>query len=233
LVKPLFYFALYIAVEVQYTMLIPRSMRVFFNLLYHPFAFAYDIVAVVVSLNRWKDWVTTILPFIEGGRVLELGHGPGHLQRALQGQGLAAVGLDESAPMGHLAKTHLLKSGFKDIHLARGISQNLPFADNTFNTIVSTFPSEYIFDPRTLSEARRCLINGGRLVVLPVAWPKNRFLNWLYRITGEASPNAMEIISERIGAPLAKAGFEVEIKTLEVKSSLLVIVIAVKSLPLL
>ena len=210
--------------------LIRRLMRVVFYLLYHPFAFTYDLVAAAVSFGRWKDWVMSVVPFIEGTRVLELGHGPGHLQRILRSRQLMSFGLDESAPMGYLAKTRLRKNGFSKLNLTRGVSQNLPFAANTFHTIVSTFPSDYIFDGRTVAEARRCLLNGGRLVVLPVAWPKNRFLSWLFRVTHETPSNAMQVIHDRLTRPFQQAGFEVEIKTLEVKSSLLLIIIATNPL---
>lgn len=214
-------------------MLLRRLMRVVFYLLYHPFAFAYDLVAATVSLGRWKDWVFSILPFVEGTHILELGHGPGHLQRILQDRGFASVGLDESAPMGNLAKRHIREGGNSKINLVRGVSQNLPFPSNTFQTIVSTFPSDYIFDPRTLSEVRRCLFNSGRLVVLPVAWHIGqrmieRFLAWVFHFTGE-SPRLNEIILEHIWRPIEEAGFKVEIQKLEVKSSLLLIVIATKS----
>ena len=63
-------------------------LRFFFYLLYHSFAFAYDLVAASVSLGRWKDWVLSVVPFIEGNRVLEIGHGPGHLQRGPAQPGL-------------------------------------------------------------------------------------------------------------------------------------------------
>jgi len=82
-------------------------LRFFFRLLYHQFAFTYDLVAATVSLGRWKDWVLSVLPFIQGTRVLEIGHGPGHLQRALLEQNLLAVGIDESSQMGRLAKRNL------------------------------------------------------------------------------------------------------------------------------
>src|SRR5688572_31722362 len=88
-------------------MLIRRFMRVFFRLLYHPFAFTYDLVAAAVSFGHWRDWVMSVLPFIQGTRVLELGHGPGHLQHALLNRGLFTVGLDESAQMGLLARRRL------------------------------------------------------------------------------------------------------------------------------
>ena len=32
-------------------------MRLFFRLLYHPFAWTYDGVASAVSMGRWKRWV--------------------------------------------------------------------------------------------------------------------------------------------------------------------------------
>jgi ubiquinone/menaquinone biosynthesis C-methylase UbiE len=213
-------------------MLLRRIMRAVFYLLYHPFAFTYDLVAATVSLGRWKDWVYSIIPFMEGTRILELGHGPGHLQRLLRDRGLAAVGLDESAPMGTLAKNRLRKNGYPHIHLVRGLSQNLPFPGKSLETIVSTFPSEYIFDPRTLAEVRRCLFDGGRLVVLPVAWHvgrkmTERFLAWLFRFTGE-SPRLDEVILEHIWRPIEKAGFQVEIRKVEVKSSLLLVIVATK-----
>src|SRR5689334_21291852 len=58
-------------------------LHIFFYLLYHPFAAAYDLVASTVSLGRWKDWILSVIPFLEGNQILEIGHGPGHLQRVL------------------------------------------------------------------------------------------------------------------------------------------------------
>ncbi len=209
--------------------IIARFMRVFFALLYHPFACTYDLVAAAVSFGRWKDWTKTVLPHIEGARVLELGFGPGHLQRILLSRGLFAIGLDESRQMATLAKKRLLKfnSGCAQANLTRGLAQHLPFPNKSFNTIVATFPTEYIFDPRTLAEVRRCLLNGGRLVVLPAAWPKSPLLGWLYKIAGE-SPFAIDPIIQRIKPLLTDAGFKVKLERLEEKSSLLLIVIAMK-----
>jgi len=203
-----------------------RLLRLFFRLLYHQLAFVYDLVAASVSFNRWKDWVKSVIPFIEGNRILEIGHGPGHLQRVLVGRQGVAVGIDESAQMGYLAKRNTDGSA----RLTRGLAQHLPFPSGSFDTIVSTFPADFITDAHTLAEVKRCLSNGGRFIVLPVAWPKNPFLDWLFRVTGESPSEAVELVMSKFKAPLVQAGFETEVRTLDVKSSLLLIVVAKKNL---
>ncbi len=225
-------------------------LRFFFRLLYHEFAFTYDLVAATVSFNRWKDWIMSALPFVEGKRVLEIGHGPGHLQRVLLSRGLVAVGIDESAQMGRLAQRNLRRSSslastlpntssttpqfaYAQTNLTRGVAQQLPFPDETFDTVVSTFPAEYIFDPRTLIEARRVLAQDGRLLILPGATITgrggvDRLLAWIFRITGETPPNLSEILHERSREPFAKAGFHVEVHEVTVRSSLVFIMLATK-----
>ena len=201
-----------------------RLLRLFFRLLYHQLAFVYDLVAVSVSFNRWQDWVMSVIPFIEGNRILEIGHGPGHLQRVLVGRQGVAVGIDESAQMGYLAKRNTDGSA----RLTRGLAQHLPFPSGSFDTIVSTFPADFITDAHTLAEVKRCLSNGGRFIVLPVAWPKNPFLDWLFRVTGESPSEAVELVMSKFKAPLVQAGFETEVRMLDVRSSLLLIVVAKK-----
>ena len=210
--------------------LIQRFMRVFFNLLYHSFAFAYDLVAATVSFGKWNDWVYGILPSIAGTRILELGHGPGHLQRNLLAQptvgnrGLFAVGIDESAQMGTLAKRRLGSSQ----KLTRALAQKIPFADRSFDTIIATFPTEYIFDRHTLSEAYRVLRNSGRLIVLLAAWPKISILAWLFKVTGESPSDTHESIKSKIKEAFHHTDFKLEVQIVEVKSSNLLVFTARK-----
>jgi ubiquinone/menaquinone biosynthesis C-methylase UbiE len=238
-VKPLFFYPPTSAVK--------PLLRIFFRLLYHQFAFTYDLVAATVSLGRWKEWILSVLPFIEGHRILEIGHGPGHLQRALQDHSLDTFGLDASPQMGQLARQNLKrfirsktakstndKASYAQINLTRGLSQNLPFPSGSFDTLVSTFPAEYIFDPKTLSEAQRVLTANGRFVILPgatilVRGILDRAMAFLFRITGQNPPDLSEILQERSREPFTHAGFDVEVHELNVKSSLVFILVATKA----
>jgi ubiquinone/menaquinone biosynthesis C-methylase UbiE len=202
-------------------------LRFFFKLLYHQFAFTYDFVAATVSLGRWQDWVTSVLPFINGTRILEIGHGPGHLQRVLLSRKLLTVAIDESAPMARLAQRNTQGQA----RLARALGQELPFADQAFDSIIATFPTEYIFESETLSEVKRCLSDGGRFIVLPVAMQigrgvLDRAMAVLFRVTHQSPVDPIEIVKEKLQKPFIKAGFEVDFKELQIKSSLLLIIIA-------
>jgi len=228
-------------------------LRVFFHFLYHQFAFAYDFVAASVSFGHWKNWILEVTPFIKGTRTLEIGHGPGHLQRFLLSRGLDSVAIDESSSMGRLAKRNVLKamslraerhrtrrvsnlladteiaSGFALAmtgNLTRGLAQHLPFADQSFDTVIATFPAEYITDPLTLREVQRCLSDGGRFVVLPVAMPKNRFLSWLFKVTSQAPSDAMKEVQGKLAEPFVKSGFNVETHVLDLKSGTLILIVA-------
>ncbi|HEX2993689.1 MAG TPA: class I SAM-dependent methyltransferase, partial [Anaerolineales bacterium] len=115
--------------------------------------------------------------------------------------------------------------------LTRGLAQHLPFPDETFDTVVATFPAEYIFDPETLIETRRVLVPGGKFVILPGATITgrnivDRLLAWIFRVTGETPPDLSQILRERSQEPFAKTGFHVGVHEITVKSSLVFIMLA-------
>ncbi len=133
--------------------------------------------------------------------------------------------------MGRLAFWRLQQNSFHP-NLTRGHAQTLPFAKNTFQSVAITFPSEYIFDARTLEEIQRVLNPGGRLVILPIAWitgkrPIERLAAWLFRTTGEAPGKPGELTSELKGL-FGRAGFEVRKEVVEFKSSTLLFILAKK-----
>jgi ubiquinone/menaquinone biosynthesis C-methylase UbiE len=183
-------------------------LRLFFKLLYHQFAWTYDWVASIVSLGSWQKWVTSVVPYLHGPRILEIGFGPGHLQVARNQEGISIFGLDESHQMVHIAHRNLTHLGLRS-NLIRGDSQTLPFSGNNFDQVVMTFPAEYIFNPSSLTEIHRVLADGGMAIILPMAWitgrkPLERLVSWVNRITGEAPE-----WDENVLKSLETAGFEV------------------------
>jgi ubiquinone/menaquinone biosynthesis C-methylase UbiE len=213
-----------------------RFLKLFFHLLYHQFAWAYDLVAWIVSAGEWQEWVLSILSDLDGGRVLELGYGPGHLQAALHKKGASPVGIDVSPQMAFLAFKRVLDLGFTPL-LVNGYAQFLPFTNNCFDFILSSFPTNYILDPLTLSEAYRALKPGGRLIVLPLARPAGNSLisialSWLFRLTGQAPAHASDQVSQELKPvyldPCEQAGFLATVSYRKVNSSELWFVNAIK-----
>ncbi len=211
--------------------LLRRFLRFFFRHFYHGFAWTYDLVAGVVSIGRWNDWIRGAVPYVQGDRVLEIGHGPGHLQLDLRRSGRMVIGLDESQQMGRLARNRLARAGFNDLDLVRGMAQRLPFPSQAFDTVVSTFPAEYIFEPETISEIRRVLWDGGRYVLLPAAWivgrkTLDRAAAWLFRATHQAPQFPGDVYACRLLPQLEEAGFQAGYEIVEIRSSEVLVVIA-------
>lgn len=203
-------------------------MQLFFHLLYHPFAWGYDLVATVVSLGNWQNWVRAVLPLVNGPNVLEIGSGPGHLQQALTGLGLKTFGLDESRQMVRIANHRLAESG----KLARGRAQQLPFADGVFQTVIATFPAAYIFEQDTASETYRVLQPGGKIVILLAAWMTGnslpeRIMRSLFHITGQLPPEGKPL-GERALATYVNAGLKTHELYLNLPESRLLVLTAEK-----
>jgi ubiquinone/menaquinone biosynthesis C-methylase UbiE len=189
---------------------LPRRLksgfRLGFHLLYHELAFTYDAVAWLVSLGQWRTWGRTALSRVRGPRVLEIGHGPGHLLVALARSGRQAIGIDLSPQMGHLAQQNLRRARVQ-VPLVRCRVQALPFRSGVFDSAVATFPTDYIADVATLREVQRVTNERGRLIVVFGAQligrePSKMLIEWLYRITGQRDAQFDEAsIFDRVGMP--------------------------------
>ena len=174
-------------------------LRLFFKHLYTTLAWSYDFVACVTSAGQWRTWQEAGVECLSPDRVLEIGFGTGHLLSSLSDTGYDIFGIDPSKEMVRITSERLGKLA-RSPRLARAKAQALPFKSNEFQSILSTFPSEYIYDPFTIREAWRVLKPGGTLVIIPgveeilgfKGGNKNllalfdTFASALYRITGEA-----------------------------------------------
>lgn len=168
-----------------------RFVRWAFARFYREFAWTYDGVAWLVSLGLWRRWVLSALPLLRG-RVLEIGFGTGHIQlaRADQPESLT-VGLDASPQMARRAARRLRRAG-RQPRLINGVAQQIPLPAAGFDTVLATFPSDYIADPLVGAEIRRVLAPGGRLVIVVAAQLRRdglyeRLIDLAYRLTLQAS----------------------------------------------
>lgn len=139
--------------------------------LYTEWAAVYDPVSALVSAGQWGRWRESALAFVDGEDVLEIGVGTGHLVSELSHTGRRAVGIDASPMMAARAARRQRASSVQAL-IVQGFAESLPFADSSFDTIVSTFPASYILDRRTASECARVVRSEnpgsrpGRLVVV-------------------------------------------------------------------
>lgn len=212
-----------------------RVVQFGFRLLYNEMAWTYNLVSWGVSLGAWRAWGRVALPFVVGKQVLEIGHGPGYMLQALETADFVPIGLDLSPYMGRLAQKRTNAS------LVQGQVQRLPFAAGTFDTLLSTFPTEYILETATIAEVWRVLRENGRLVIVPEGHltgksPLHRFILWLFAITGQNTNTPPrdetgcleETVWQPFKAPFVTAGFAVQIYTIPLPGSCVTVIVAQK-----
>jgi len=160
-----------------------------YNLLYNRLSWAYDYVAMVVSFGSWNKWIFSLIPYVKGPNVLEIGFGPGHLLSKISQNDYKSIGLDASWYMCRKAYKNV-SGNKKQLGLCQGFAENLPFSDSLFDQILITFPGNYIFDTMSLLEIARVLKIGGELFIIPYAWLAgnkwyHRIMEWYFPAPGD------------------------------------------------
>ena len=164
-----------------------------FRLLYNEMAWTYDAVSWIVSLGQWRNWQRAGLKHLgttPNDTVLEMAHGTGNLQLDLAVQGYdKRVAMDISAAMGRIAQRKLRRNGVS-APLVCAMGQHLPFASESFDAVVSTFPTPFILETETLTSVQRVLKPNGRFVVvmngiLTGGGILRHILEFAYRVTGQ------------------------------------------------
>jgi ubiquinone/menaquinone biosynthesis C-methylase UbiE len=151
------------------------------ELLYHQFAWAYDLVAWFVSFGYWSRWRKDALEYLKPGSVLETGFGTGSLLIALIERGWDVTGLELSREMQRVTRRKLKRRGL-DAGRVLAKTEAIPFHTCAFMNVLSTFPSKYIADEETFHEVKRVLDKGGCWVILGLSVEfKAGLRRWLTR----------------------------------------------------
>jgi len=101
------------------------------------------------------------------GDLLDIGSGQGRILKLLGSRAQRAVGVDIDSDARQLARAELLLAGVENCSLRKGDMYDLPFVDGEFDTVILDDVLGDAKRPMTaISEARRLLKPGGRLLVL-------------------------------------------------------------------
>jgi ubiquinone/menaquinone biosynthesis C-methylase UbiE len=132
-------------------------------------ASAYDRISRLLFGSFFRPIAADVSALVEpGARVLEVGCGPGHLAiRLAADHRLSVVGLDLDPAMIERALTNARRSGVDpEPEFVVADVAALPFADASFDLVVSTLSMHHWDDPAAgLAEIARVLVPGGRALI--------------------------------------------------------------------
>ncbi len=159
-------------------------------------------------MGQWNDWVQSVLDPFPAQPILEIAHGPGHLLLELNRRSENTFGIDASRQMCRMASRRLKRNGHASL-VVQARAQALPFPKQSFTTLLSTFPTEFIIDPDSVAEAHRMLRPEGQYRIVPMAEIRgpgylDRAAGWLFRATGQYAE-----LPPSWTQPLSNAGFRV------------------------
>jgi len=121
-----------------------------------------------------KEVLFSLLPQVQGRRLLEVGCGTGNISLALARRGAQVAGLDRSLPMLTQAQAKSRREGLA-ITWIKGLASPLPFSDGSFEGVMSILALDFVADREgALQEMIRVLHPGGFLAVAML----NRFSSW-------------------------------------------------------
>jgi SAM-dependent methyltransferase len=144
----------------------PNVRKTLFETLYKN-RYLYRFASTVPFAGQWRIWQQLALPRIVGHDVLELGCGLGDLLADMLAANYNCYAVEQSPQMVAAARATLKRLSLgTPATVIQGSAQHVPFSDGSFDTVASTFPSEYIYDSDTIAEVERVLRPGGRLIVI-------------------------------------------------------------------
>lgn len=138
----------------------------------------YDLVNRIMTFRmdvRWRRRTVDDLALPVRATVVDLACGTGDLCRELTDHGLAPIGVDLSFGMLAAART--------DAPLVHGDALRLPLPSDSVDGVTCGFALRNFESlPPFFAELARIVRPGGRIALLEVAEPPNRFLRWGHRV---------------------------------------------------
>ena len=161
----------------------PEGKRRYVRRLFATIAHRYDFITVALSYGqdrRWKRRLMALADVTSDDRVLDVACGTGDLLFAAAPRAQQAVGLDVTLGMLQLARAKAQTSRRRTVFVT-GDMIALPFADRRFTVVTTGYGLRNVPDlPQAVSEIRRVLQPGGRLLSLDFNRPANALVRNIY-----------------------------------------------------
>jgi ubiquinone/menaquinone biosynthesis C-methylase UbiE len=105
-----------------------------------------------------------------GATVLDMGCGAGHASFAVAPHAREVVAYDIARPMLATVEGAAKERGLANIRTQQGAAETLPFADGSFDWVISRMSAHHWHDvPLALAEVRRVLKPGGKVLFIDIA----------------------------------------------------------------
>jgi len=159
-------------------------------------------------------WMLQDLPLSKDARVLDIATGTGEFARAIAPHVATVVGLDATDAMMEQGKKFIEQAGIENISFQKGVVQELPFQDGTFDIVSSRYAFHHFSDPRpVISEMARVCKPGGHVIIVDIIVPdestavESNYYEWLcdQSYTRALDPGAFETYFRLLGLELVSA----------------------------
>ena len=117
-------------------------------------------------------WMLKDLPVSPDAEALDIATGTGEFARALAPHVAKVIGLDATDAMLEQGKHFIEQAGIENITFRKGIVQELPFEDESFDIVSSRYAFHHFADPKpVISEMARVCKTGGHVIIVDIVVP--------------------------------------------------------------
>ena len=149
----------------------------------------YDFLNRLLSVGcdrQWRKAAVSEFQSFENKAFLDVATGTADIaleMGKMYPKPMQIVGMDFSLSMLKLGNKKISNNKLsKDIKLIPGSAENIPFKDQSFDGVITSFGVRNFTDAKKgLREMHRILKPNGIIVILEFSFPKNMILQWLYR----------------------------------------------------